>query len=87
MIDPAPLTRELHSRTVEGIDLRLMWSSSERQLWVTVTDHRAGAAFRVEVRDGERPLDVFHHPYAYAACHGIDPHPAAEATPAAALPA
>jgi hypothetical protein len=25
------------------------------------------------VRDGELPLDVCHHPYAYAASHGIDP--------------
>jgi len=30
-------------------------------------DGRTGDAFSVEVRDGERALDVFHHPYAYAA--------------------
>ena len=29
-------------------------------------------AFTVEVRDGERALDVFHHPYAYAALRGIE---------------
>jgi hypothetical protein len=28
---------------------------------------RTGDAFSVEVRDDERALDVFHHPYAYAA--------------------
>ena len=33
---------------------------------------KTGDAFHVEVRDGERPLDVFHHPYAYAAHHGVE---------------
>jgi hypothetical protein len=33
---------------------------------------RTGEAFRIDVRDDERPLDVFDHPYAYAADHRID---------------
>lgn len=29
-------------------------------------------AFVVEVRNGDGALDVFHHPYAYAAWHRVD---------------
>ena len=28
--------------------------------------------FTIEVREGERALDVFNHPYAYAAWHGVE---------------
>jgi hypothetical protein len=34
---------------------------------VAVTDTKSGEAFELPLRDGERALDVFHHPYAYAA--------------------
>jgi hypothetical protein len=34
---------------------------------VAVTDAKTGEAFALPVRDGERALDVFHHPYVYAA--------------------
>ena len=34
---------------------------------VAVSDARTGESFTIGVRDGERALDVFHHPYAYAA--------------------
>lgn len=34
---------------------------------VAVTDTKTGDAFELPVREGERALDVFHHPYAYAA--------------------
>jgi len=29
---------------------------------VAVTDTKTGEAFELPVRDGEHPLDVFHHP-------------------------
>jgi moderate conductance mechanosensitive channel len=29
-------------------------------------------SFSLQVRDGERPTDVFNHPYAFAAYHGIE---------------
>jgi hypothetical protein len=75
--------RELHSRTNDGIHVRLLWRKHDGRLWVDVVDTKAGDAFALDVRDGERPLDVFHHPYAYAAHHGIQPH----ARPAGAEPA
>jgi hypothetical protein len=64
--------RELHHRTSDGIHVRLLWCEEAGELVVSVTDARTGAAFSVDVRDGERPLDVFHHPFAYAAWHGVD---------------
>jgi hypothetical protein len=34
---------------------------------VAVHDGKTGEAFDLPVRDGERAIDVFRHPYAYAA--------------------
>jgi hypothetical protein len=48
-----------------------MWQDDGR-LWVDVIDTRSGTSFLVHVREPERALDVFHHPYAYAAHYGID---------------
>jgi hypothetical protein len=39
---------------------------------VAVINERTGERFRIELRDGERALDVFHHPYAHASWRGID---------------
>jgi hypothetical protein len=61
------LTRELDSRTSDGIEVRLLWSEHDGRVLVAVNDSKTGDAFSVEVREGERALDVFHHPYAYAA--------------------
>ena len=86
--DIATSIRELDSRTNDGIHVRLLWRKHDGRLWVEVADTKAGDAFAVDVRDGERPLDVFHHPYAYAAHHGRghDARPAA-AEPASSLAA
>jgi hypothetical protein len=58
--------RELHSRTADGILVRLMWCQDENRVFVAVKDHKTGETFSVEVPDGERPLHVFAHPFAYA---------------------
>lgn len=41
------------------------------ECWVAVIDTRTADSFRLEVHDGEGPVDVFNHPYAYAALHGV----------------
>ncbi|HTT27406.1 MAG TPA: hypothetical protein VMG37_03280 [Solirubrobacteraceae bacterium] len=64
--------RELDSRMSDGVQVRLLWCEHDGTLWVTAVNTKSGDAFRVEVHDGERPLDVFHHPYAYAAHHGVE---------------
>jgi hypothetical protein len=40
-------------------------------VWVSVLDTRKGDAFCLKVRSGERAMDVFLHPFAYAAVHGV----------------
>ncbi len=65
---------ELDSRWTNGIQIRLLWCQSDGQLSVAVADMRSGECFRIDVRDGERPLDVFHHPFAYASHRRTDGH-------------
>jgi hypothetical protein len=76
------LLRELDHRRVDGIDVWLLWREDDGQVLVSVADDKTGDRFTIEVRDGEQALDVFHHPYAYAAWYGIDTR--ADATPIAA---
>ena len=66
---------ELESRTTDNIEVRLLWHRAENRVTVTARDMRSGEALEVAVRDHERALDVFHHPYAYAAFHGVEPRP------------
>lgn len=65
-------TRELDSRTSDGIRVRLLWHEPGGQVFVTVADARTGDAFSLVVRDHARALEVFYHPYAYAAWRGLD---------------
>ena len=78
---PETLTsiRELDSRFNDGFQVTLLWCSHSGQLWVSVLDTKSRDAFCVEVHEGERPLDVFHHPYAYASQRGIVTVPRAAA--------
>lgn len=72
MTESAPgTTHELHSRVSDGLHIRLLWRAHDDYLWVCVTDIRRGGQFGVEVRDRARTLDVFHHPYAYAALDAV----------------
>jgi len=65
-------TRELNSRVIDGVHVRLLWGSDDGRLWVSVLNTRNGDRFSVNVAENERPMDVFHHPFAYAAHHGVD---------------
>jgi hypothetical protein len=60
-----PGPRELAHRRSCGIDVRLIWDPAGDEVTVEVRD---GDAPALVVPVGERaPLDVFRHPYAYAA--------------------
>jgi hypothetical protein len=59
--------RELDSRTSDGIHVQLLWHPLDGHVSVAVDDTKTGEAFALEVRYGQRALDVFHHPFAYAA--------------------
>jgi hypothetical protein len=61
------MTRELDSRTSDGIHVRLLWHQSDGHVSVEVNDTKTGQAFELPIRNGDRALDVFHHPYGYAA--------------------
>lgn len=75
--------RELDSRVSDGIHVRLLWHPADGQVSVAVHDSRTGEAFELEVTEGERPRDVFHHPYAYAEGHRVTATPSG---PAADVP-
>jgi hypothetical protein len=59
--------RELDCRWTNGIQVRLLWREFDGRVSVAVVDTRSRDSFRLDVPDGERPLDVFYHPFAYAA--------------------
>ena len=63
--------RELHGRVNDGIRVVLLWSETDGRVAVSVDDAKTGDAFAVEVRPQDHALDVFHHPYAYAAWRGV----------------
>jgi hypothetical protein len=60
------LIRELDRRISDGIEVRLLWRPHDEVVLVAVSDARTEESFAIEVREGEKPLDVFNHPYAYA---------------------
>jgi hypothetical protein len=59
--------RELAHRRNDGLDIRLLWDPATDRVTVALQDGKTGDGFEVEVGPGERALDVFHHPFAYAA--------------------
>ncbi len=59
-------TRELAIRESDGLNVVLLWRPGEDAVTVTVTDERTGEHFRLSV-EGDRALDAFYHPFAYAA--------------------
>ena len=73
--------RELDYRFVNGLQVQLWWDPETSCVWVSVRDARTESQFLIEVREGERPMDVFHHPFAYA------PHQRLAAALAGASPA
>jgi hypothetical protein len=78
--------RELDHRAADGVEVALLWYPSNDIVSVQVVDAKAGEAFELVLGDGDRPLDVFRHPYAYAALRGLDvghPPSASELVPAA----
>jgi hypothetical protein len=63
---------ELADRESNGVSVRLYWSRSTGLVTVTVSDETNGEYFELVLSEFERPLEVFHHPYAYAAARGLE---------------
>jgi hypothetical protein len=62
--------RELAYRATDGLEIVLLWNPLTDQLTVSVSDERTGAYFELEAGPDEA-LEVFQHPYAYAASRGV----------------
>jgi hypothetical protein len=62
--------RELAHRANDGVEVVLFWHEPTDELTVTVSDERTGAYFELAA-DPAYALDVFNHPYAYAAARGL----------------
>ena len=68
--------RELDHRSHDRIHVRLLWRARDDRVIVAVADEKTGERFSVDVHDDERALDVFRHPFAYAAWHRVEMHSA-----------
>jgi hypothetical protein len=63
--------QELLVREAGGIEVSLVWRREADTLTVVVSDERVGASFELHA-PRDRALDVFHHPFAYAAAQGVE---------------
>jgi hypothetical protein len=70
VITPLQPICELASRASNGIDVALLWNRRSDELRVCVTDAYTGVYFELAA-ERDNALDVFNHPYAYAAARGI----------------
>jgi hypothetical protein len=61
---------ELASRASSGIEVTLRWNRRSDDLRVCVNDNHTGVYFELHA-ERDDALDIFHHPYAYAAARGI----------------
>jgi hypothetical protein len=59
-------TQELAFRAGHGIAVSLLWAERDDRLTVQVWDETEGASFSLPARR-DNALDVFYHPFAYAA--------------------
>ena len=66
------LPDDLMIREEDGKTVTLFWTRATNISAVGVIDHRNGESFELVLGADENPLDVFHHPYAYAARRGLE---------------
>ena len=64
-------TRELAGRKTGAVEIALLWNMVTDSLLVSVKDAITDAEFQLVV-DAAEAMDVFHHPYAYAASRGVE---------------
>jgi hypothetical protein len=76
---------ELALREADGLRVALLWHPHEGFASVLVVDSRTGEAFELALSGTDNALDVFHHPFAYAAQRGFESQSSAsDALPIAA---
>ena len=62
----------LASRKNTGIRVTLLWAADTNTTAVLVRDDSTNDQFELLVDRKTNPIDVYQHPYAYAAWRGID---------------
>jgi hypothetical protein len=62
----------LASRKNAGIRVTLLWATDTNTTAVLVRDDSTNERFELLVEPDANPIDVYEHPYAYAAWRGID---------------
>jgi hypothetical protein len=62
----------LASRKNAGIRVALLWAADTNTIAVLVRDDSTNEQFELLVEPEANPIDVYEHPYAYAAWRGID---------------
>jgi hypothetical protein len=62
----ATMSQELDRRQNDGVDVSLLWNRATGALTVTVFDSKSGDYFEL-LAPADNALDVFKHPFAYAA--------------------
>jgi hypothetical protein len=67
--------RELAERTSNGTVMRLFWLQGTQELWVEICEPEFDVTIVIPA-EPDRALEAFHHPYAYAAAHGVLPQAA-----------
>jgi hypothetical protein len=72
---------ELAQRAGDGIVVSLMWSRADNALRVSVANTQTGEEFELDAHP-EDALEIYYHPYAYAAHRGLDYGAWAAAPPA-----
>jgi hypothetical protein len=61
---------ELAQRAGDGIVVSLMWSRADNVLRVAIANTQTGEEFELDAHP-ENVLDIYYHPYAYAAHRGV----------------
>ena len=69
-LDITQIPVELDRREGDGIAVSLLWRKDSNVVSVAVYDDRTGEEFELAV-PGDRALDAFAHPFAYAAGRGL----------------
>jgi len=66
-----PGTRELAFRSNDGMEVALLWHTASDLLSVLVADTCTDERFELVLDHDDPAMDVFQHPYAYAAQRGV----------------
>ena len=62
--------KELASRDAGSTHVALLWSKRTHRAAVVVEDDATGEVVELDVREGDDPLELFEHPYAYVDARG-----------------